>query len=204
MTVSRQWRIGSNSDCGPLHARKHRRNRRRERTSGSYVLVIAGLGQPVEKVLAGITSIHRRHPEGRSPSGEAACSGKCVCLPFRIGGIVRNDRDHPDFTVHSPIRRHRGIERAGKSLRRILIALCTACGYRADRTPHPAAPIRRTGGDPRRSGVIGGATAGEIESGLKPAQSEKGRQIENDIPQPHVVAAFGLLITNRDPCRSSL
>ena len=59
-------------------------------------------------------------------------------------------------------------------------------------------------GGPRRSGVIGGATAGEIESGLKPAQSEKGRQIENDIPQPHVVAAFGLLITNRDPCRSSL
>ena len=28
-------------------------------------------------------------------------------------------------------------------------------------------------------------------------------QIENDIPQPQVVAAFGLLITNRDPCRSS-
>ncbi len=28
-------------------------------------------------------------------------------------------------------------------------------------------------------------------------------QIENDIPQPQVVAALGLLITNRDPCRSS-
>ena len=30
------------------------------------------------------------------------------------------------------------------------------------------------------------------------------RQIENDIPQPQVVAALGLLITNRDPCKSSL
>ena len=33
---------------------------------------------------------------------------------------------------------------------------------------------------------------------------ESPGQIENDIPQPQVVVAFGLLITKRDPCRSSL
>ncbi len=36
------------------------------------------------------------------------------------------------------------------------------------------------------------------------ASSIGSPQIEKDIPQPQVVAAFGLLITNRDPCRSSL
>ena len=35
--------------------------------------------------------------------------------------------------------------------------------------------------------------------GRAPWREAAPRQIENDIPQPQVVVAFGLLITNRDP-----
>ena len=64
-------------------------------------------------------------------------------------------------------------------------------------------PDDRSGWSWRRDSPPGAAS---MRPRLEDAGARERRfaQIENDIPQPHVVAAFGLLITNRDPCKSSL